>query len=108
MAKLINQNLCVIYLKTTQMKGLEKYWNLYIPRFFAVHDIINDGENGFIIPPKDEELYADKLYQLMNDAVMRETMMKNAVESSEQFSIETIGEQWIRLFEGLNQTQTNN
>lgn len=74
---------------------------LVFDTFSAVHDIIVDGNNGFIIPPYREDIYADKLYQLMNDSDKRTKMIGNAVASCERFSIEKIGEQWISMFNEL-------
>lgn len=69
--------------------------------FASVFDIIQDGCNGFVIPAKREDLYANKLRMLMSNQLVRQEMMKNAIASSERFSIEKIGEQWMDLFNGI-------
>lgn len=49
----------------------ESHQNGVVPIAFgssgAVYDIIDDGENGYIIPSFDEKLYADKMIQLLSD-----------------------------------------
>ena len=41
-------------------------------------EIINQGENGLIIPPKDENALYDAMKRMVVDAELRETLVKNA------------------------------
>jgi len=41
-------------------------------------EIINQGENGLIIPPKDENALYDAMRRMVVDAELRETLVKNA------------------------------
>ncbi len=66
------------------------------------HEIISDGCNGFLIPPGDEQRYAEKMLELMHSPATLASLAAQAVESSGRFSVETIGDQWINLFEKLN------
>ena len=34
-------------------------------------ELVKDGENGFLIPPKDLNYFADRLEQLINDEALR-------------------------------------
>lgn len=70
--------------------------------FTALHDILVDGYNGYIIPAKDEQTYAEKMIELIKNPTILETMSKNAIESSKKFSIDTIGKQWLNLINELN------
>lgn len=63
--------------------------------------IIADGETGFLIPPFDINLLAEKVMLLMNDHELRYRMGKNAQKAASQYDIERIGHQWKRLFEEL-------
>ena len=38
----------------------------------GVHEVFVDGETGFIIPPGDVQLLADKIITLLMDGEMRE------------------------------------
>lgn len=69
--------------------------------YASVHDIIEDGENGYIIPAFDEKEYARKLDLLMTDEDLRMRMTTNGRESVKRFNPETIAQQWIELFENL-------
>jgi len=95
-----------VFMMTSHYEGFgmtltESLQNGVVPIVFgsfgAVYDIINDGENGYIIPPFDENLYADKMLQLFYDDTIRVNMAKKAVESSRKFSIEAIGTKWEEL-----------
>src|SRR5690606_14985825 len=69
--------------------------------FLSLHDIIDDGENGYTIENNNLELYVDKLYNLMHDSGLRRTLAINAIQKSKDFRIEKIGRQWVELFNEL-------
>lgn len=69
--------------------------------FSVLHDIIKNGYNGIIIPSEDEMSYANNIISLMLDRTRRQQMAKNAIKSSDKFSINVIGAKWINLFEEL-------
>jgi glycosyltransferase involved in cell wall biosynthesis len=60
----------------------------------AVHDIIKDGENGRIIPDNNVKAYYQALVELMSVEDKRIAMGQAAIESSNRFSMEIIGEKW--------------
>lgn len=66
-------------------------------------DVINDGENGFLIPEGDVQAMADKICVLIENEELRKQMGENAKRLSERFSEETIMKRWITLFEELTQ-----
>lgn len=63
--------------------------------------IINDGENGFLIPPFDINLFAEKVILLMRDHELRYKMGENAQKTASLYEIDRIGQQWKSLFEEL-------
>ena len=67
--------------------------------YAAVGDIIEDGKNGIVIPYHhgnyDAKEAADLLSGLMKDDALREHMAHGAMEKSEEFSIDTIYEEWM-------------
>jgi glycosyltransferase involved in cell wall biosynthesis len=69
--------------------------------FESITDIINDGENGLIIPNNDIGCFEEKLKQLMLNAPERERMAANAIESSDRFSIEKVTNKYLNLFNEL-------
>jgi len=65
----------------------------------GLEDVVNDGEDGFIVPDGDCQAAADKLSILLADPKLRQTMGKNARDNSAQFSLEIIGRRWEWLVE---------
>ncbi|MDR2593219.1 MAG: glycosyltransferase [Fibromonadaceae bacterium] len=64
----------------------------------SLPDIIQDGENGLIVPNNEMEVFVEKVELLMNNQDLREKMAKNGIESVKKFSIENIVEKWEKLF----------
>lgn len=65
--------------------------------------IITDGEQGFLIPAFDVELFANRLKRLMNDESLRIKMGEKGKIKSQLYHIDTIGKQWQQLFDELMQ-----
>lgn len=72
----------------------------------AVYDIITHMENGMIVQPVDdrfstEEMAAQVKY-LMDNPGRREEMARQAIlTSNRDYSLNTIYESWMKVFEGL-------
>lgn len=64
-------------------------------------DIIEDGKNGFLIQPNDEEEFANKVCRLIEDTELRVKMGKNALRTSENYQMEKIIDMWMDLFHSL-------
>lgn len=69
--------------------------------YSSLHDILNDGYNGLILPDNDLEGYSKKLMHLMSDNQYRRTLAVNGLESCKKFSVERIAAQWEQLFHTL-------
>lgn len=61
-------------------------------------DVITDGVDGYLIEDRDEHLFADRLFTLMNDEALRQRMGSAALKSSQRYSEDTIMQQWDTLF----------
>ena len=61
-------------------------------------DIITDGIDGFLIPPGNEDVLAERLCELIEDESMRESMGKAALASVGRFDIDRIVQLWMDLF----------
>lgn len=64
-------------------------------------DVITDGENGFLVPPGDRDLFVERLCQLMSDQELRQKMGRAAYTNVERFAEEHVMEQWRELFDRL-------
>lgn len=64
----------------------------------AASEIIDDQINGCLIPPFSLKIYAERLSELMNNHVLRNSMSKAAMEKVESFSVVKVANQWENLF----------
>lgn len=63
--------------------------------------IISDGEDGFLIPPFEVDLFADRLVQLIIDGELRKKMGEKGQRKSQLYQIDSVGSQWKQLFDQL-------
>lgn len=64
--------------------------------FESVHEIIEDGKNGFLIKPFDMDMYANKILYLAKSDMGK--YVDNVINSMERLVPETIAKQWLKLF----------
>ena len=69
--------------------------------YSAVHDIIQSGRNGYVVPNNDIDEYARVLQELMNNDTLRAELAANAQKDVLRFSRENIAKQWKTLLEDL-------
>lgn len=55
-------------------------------------DLIEDGVNGFLVPLDDDNLFLQRLVELMNDEVLLSELARKARESMQRFSEERVCE----------------
>ena len=67
--------------------------------------ILTDGEEGYLIPAFDVELFADRLKKLMSDENLRRNMGDKGQKKSQCYHIDSIGRQWNQLFDDLMQNK---
>jgi len=58
-------------------------------------ELINDGENGFLVRVFDDEQFVWKLQLLIDDDILRQEMAEKAVESMKKYVIEEIGQEYL-------------
>ena len=63
--------------------------------------LIKDGENGFLVPRGDAKALAEKLAILVDDKETSERFSANGPAIENEFSEETIAEQWENYFKRL-------
>ena len=69
--------------------------------YSAVHDIIDSGKNGIIVPEGDIDGYARALQALMNNPKELQRLSDNARKDCMRYSRENIAKQWKTLLENL-------
>lgn len=66
--------------------------------FSAASDIINNYVNGILIPYNREDIFIDNLKSIINNPAKYDEMSVEAKQTSSNFSIEKITQNWIELF----------
>jgi glycosyltransferase involved in cell wall biosynthesis len=64
-------------------------------------DLITDGEDGYLIPNGDENMFAQRLSDLLADEGKIAEMGAAARVKSKQFSVDKIANQWMAIFHNL-------
>lgn len=59
--------------------------------------IVQNSENGFLIPDGNEELFIDKLRSLCQNDKLREKMSESAVQRSREFSEDSVMKKWLDI-----------
>ncbi len=62
-------------------------------------EIIQNGENGFLIENRNKEEMADKINELMINEELRQTIGEKAREESQQYKVEQVEKMWYELIE---------
>jgi glycosyltransferase involved in cell wall biosynthesis len=66
------------------------------------HEIVDDGETGFLVDPKAHAEFADKIHTLLTNNEIASRMAKNArKEAVKRFDITKIAEQNIEIYTGM-------
>lgn len=66
---------------------------------YGCKDTVDDGENGFLIPPKDAAALAEKLRILINDGQLREQMgMKGRQKAELEFSLDHVVDHHLEIY----------
>lgn len=101
-----------IFMMTSQNEGwpltlLEALQTGVVPivmdSFTALHDIIQDGSNGFIVEYNDKKEFKNKLVTLINNQELRLKMAQEGQNSCTKYSIDNIGKEWINLLNDHNE-----
>lgn len=66
--------------------------------FGAIHDIIKNGINGYIVDDNNLDAMQERLELLIKDEALRLRLAANAVKDSHRFSMDIIGKEWLKLF----------
>ncbi len=64
-------------------------------------EIVRNGIDGLLVPNEDINALAAALHQLMTDCTTREKMASRAPEGVVRFTLDTITDQWLTLFQSV-------
>jgi GalNAc-alpha-(1->4)-GalNAc-alpha-(1->3)-diNAcBac-PP-undecaprenol alpha-1,4-N-acetyl-D-galactosaminyltransferase len=57
--------------------------------------MIIDGENGFLVPVLDDQVFQERIQLLINKEDLRKQMSEKARETIKEFSVQVIGKQFL-------------
>lgn len=61
-------------------------------------ELIDNGENGYIIPPDDPVALREKIMEILNDSPLAERMMSNNINKINEYTIEKMAQQHMEIF----------
>lgn len=67
----------------------------------GVQELIRDGVNGLLVPPKDKKALSDSIRKLLIDKDLRERLTKEALKKTQEFDTNNITGQYESLIAGL-------
>lgn len=70
--------------------------------YLGVHDIIENGVDGYVVPFGNVDEYAEKLRSLMSSSELRGKLAEKAVVRVKKFDKERVMSLWVELFDNLN------
>jgi len=65
-------------------------------------DLINDGENGFLVPVGDADMMLKRIKQLIESEDLRKRLGNKAIKSVEHFSVQNISKEVLDFFNVSN------
>lgn len=65
----------------------------------GARELIDHGENGYLIKDRDFSKYVKKVIQLIDNPLLRETLGKNAYEEAKLYTGDQVIKLWIDIFE---------
>lgn len=67
--------------------------------------ILADGDDGYLVPPFDVSVMADRLTTLMSSIEVRRQMGTRAHSHAQRYALNTVAQQWKQLFDHLTETR---
>jgi D-inositol-3-phosphate glycosyltransferase len=68
--------------------------------------LVRDGDNGFLVPSRDPEALAERIFTLLNDANCQQTLGRNALEHARQYAWPEIVGRMIKVYRSLMNSKT--
>lgn len=63
----------------------------------GARELIDEGENGYLIKDRDKEKMADKIIELMSDLKTRKKLGENGRNKSLDYTVDIVKNKWIKL-----------
>ncbi len=70
-------------------------------RVMGIPYLVEDGENGFLVPPGDEAALADRITALLQDRGLRESFKARNVQKAISYAVPRIADRFVALWQRL-------
>jgi phosphatidylinositol alpha-mannosyltransferase len=64
-------------------------------------DVLTEGQEGLLVPPRDAEALAGALHRMLSDAAAREEMGKQGARTAQHYSWERVSSQVLEYYEAV-------
>ncbi|MFZ0548068.1 MAG: glycosyltransferase [Candidatus Promineifilaceae bacterium] len=68
--------------------------------------LVQDGENGFLVPSRDPEALAERIFSLLNDRNCQKELGRNALKHAQQYAWPNIVERMLRVYQTVSSTKS--
>ena len=68
----------------------------------GIGEVVQEGQNGFLVPPGDTAAMAAAVVRLLKDESLRRTMGEHALHSVDEFSVEKMLKDYSNLYENIS------
>jgi glycosyltransferase involved in cell wall biosynthesis len=85
-------SICLDACPTTVLEAMASGRPVVATTTGGIVDMIVDGENGFLVPPSDQDQLAEAIARLLNDAGLRARLAAGAQKRIQQFTASAVAE----------------
>jgi len=68
----------------------------------GIGEVVQEGRNGFLVPPGDSDAMASRVIRLLKDESLRQSMSEQAQTSVDGFSLEKMLQDYSELYESIS------
>ena len=62
-------------------------------------DLIDEGQQGFLVPPGEAEKFAEAIDKILDDSVLRERMSRESKEKAKHFDISEVSKTMLEIYQ---------
>ncbi len=70
-------------------------------------DLVNDGQNGYLLDPESSVDFVDKIIEIMNDDILYRKFGQNNISKAKQFDWDIIVDRYIETYKKLRSSDEN-
>jgi glycosyltransferase involved in cell wall biosynthesis len=71
-------------------------------------DLVENGVNGYLVPRRRPDLFAERLMELLSDGKKLESFSNAASQSASRYSMKSVVQQWDNILSGYSENKREN